>query len=309
MRIVFFGTPEIAAEILEDLIKEGFDIPLVVTKPDRPKGRSDRPQPCPVKECALAHAIELIQPERASTPEWIEKIRSVKPDLFVVVAYGEIIKQALLDVPKYGAINLHASLLPKYRGAAPIQRALMEGEKESGVSIIRLVQKMDAGPVLVARPIQIPDEMRSKELFESLRLLGRDALIEAIRQIDRGTAVEVAQNEGLATYAPKLELEECELKFDRSAQELHNLVRGAYPNPGAWMNIRVDGELKRVKVLKTRVRGDLQAEPGRLIESKREFLVGANRGVLEILELKMEGKPQTEAGKWLNGYYGHFIIE
>lgn len=308
MRILFFGTPKIAADLLEDLLKEGFDIPLVVTKPDRPKGRSDKPEPSPVKLAALKGGIEVYQPEKISTLEWAEKLASFKPDLFVVVAYGEIIKQFILNIPRFGAINLHASLLPKYRGAAPIQRALINGEKESGVSIIRLVQKMDAGPILVTRSIPLPESMRSGELFDALTLLGREALIEAIRNIERGEVVEVVQNEELATMAPKLELEECELKFNRTSSQLHNLARGAYPSPGAWFQITIDGELKRVKVIATRVRDDLSAPPGHLIDSKKEILIGTSDSVLQILQLKMEGKGVMEANKWLNGYYGHFSL-
>ena len=297
MKIVFFGTPAFAASILEALVKRGHDIVAIVTKPDKPQGRSLHMSPPEVKRLAakILPSIPLFQPEKCSRPEFIEILKNIPADLYVVVAYGEIISQSVLDLPKFGCINVHGSILPKYRGAAPIQRAIMNGEKETGISIIRMVKKMDAGNVLTMEKCSISDEMT----FGSLELLLREkavvALLRAIDQIAAGKTEEITQDESQVTFANKITPEECQINWQMSAISLHNLVRGANPYPGAWCEVQIRNEAKRMKVWKTQVLPEL---PG----SDSQLVMTTGDGILELLEVQLEGKPRQSARDFLNGY-------
>jgi len=303
MRIVFFGTPEIAKEALEFLFQNGVEIVGIVTKPDKPKGRSSTLLPPPVKEWAqkAIPSVPLFQPEKASTSEMIEALKQLHPDLFVVVAYGEIMKQALLDVAPHGAINLHASLLPKWRGAAPIQRAIEAGDQETGVSIIRLVQKMDAGPILLKRSIPLDDIMRSSELFQALSIVGKEVLLEVIHQLDKGQAVEEIQDESQVTHAAKLTPEGCQINWHVEGKKLHNMVRAAYPNPIAWTEALIRGEKKKLNILESRFREDVELPPAEIYLSKKEIMVGTGKGALQLLQVQQEGKKAMNAMDWARG--------
>ena len=246
MRIIFFGTPQFSAESLKYLLERNCNIIAVVTKPDKPQGRSKEPIASPVKQLALEKGIPLYQPNKASDPEFASILQSYEPDLFVVVAYGEIIKQNLLDMPKKGCINVHASLLPKYRGAAPIQFCLFQGEKETGVTIMHMVLRMDAGEIIKKAYLPIDDNMTAGELEQKLSVIGAKALGEVISELEKGSVPSIPQNEALATYAPKVELENCEIHWARPAKEIHNLIRGSNPEPGAWCYVKIHDQLKRL---------------------------------------------------------------
>jgi len=306
MRVVFFGTPEIAKEALEFLFHHGIDIVAVVTKPDKPKGRSSTPVPTPVKEWVLKEkpTIPFYQPEKASTPEMLEILKGLNPDLFVVVAYGEIVKQSLLDVSKFGAINLHASLLPKWRGAAPIQRAIEAGDTETGVSIIKLVQKMDAGPILLKKTIPLNETIRSSELFDLLSVIGREALLEVIQSIQNGTVKEEIQDESKVTHASKLTPEGCQIDWNLEGKKLHNLVRAAYPNPIAWTEVVIKGEKKKLNILESKYREEIELPSAELYVSKKEVIVGTGKGALQLLQVQQEGKKVMNAPDWLRGIQG-----
>lgn len=290
MRTVFFGTPKIAAEMLSHLIVEGVDVVAVVSKPDKPKGRSSKLVPTPVKCVAEERGIPLFQPEKASAPEFADTLKGFDADLFIVVAYGEIIKQHLLDMPKIGCINVHASLLPKYRGAAPIQRCIMAGERESGITIMHMVKKMDAGDIVLQKRVGIGPEMTAGELMEALTELGKEALTETLALAKAGPLPATAQDSEKVTMAPKLELEDGQLVWERSAEELHNQIRGVTPSPGAWCFVTIRGEKKRLKILKARV-----------ATSQEGWVIPCGAGSLELLEVQLEGKRRMEAGEFLRG--------
>lgn len=303
MRVVFFGTPPFAAQILARLLEAGIEIVGVVTKPDKPVGRSAKPVPCAVKLFAQEKlpSVPLYQPEKVSTPESIELIKLLKPDLFVVVAYGEILKKALLDVPKLGSYNVHASLLPKYRGAAPIQRCLMDGVKESGVSIITLALKMDAGDVVGTAEMEVPLQMNAGELEEGLCKLGGEAILEVLQKIEKGTLVKEKQDESQVTFAHKVELEDAEIHWDAPALEVHNRIRAFNPRPGAWCTITFKGEKKRLKIHRTEPVDGVQQQPGTYQIGKGELKVYCSQGALNLLELQLEGRKALPVREFLQG--------
>lgn len=306
MKIVFFGTPTIAADVLQSLIQERCDIVMVVTKPDKPKGRSGTPQPPPVKIVAEKYTIPVLQPEIISTEENANLIAHLKPDLFVVVAYGEILKKNILEIPKFGSINLHASLLPKYRGASPIQRAIMNGEKETGVSIIRLVQKMDAGPILNKKTIPLESTMNSEDLFNKMAVIGKEALIETIHMIEKGDAREEIQDESKVTFAHKITKEDEVLSCDQTARQLHCRIKGVYPY--AYFTISLRNQPTRLFCLDSQV-VDVPLQQGEIYPSKTRLIVGTKEGSLEILRLKQEGRKELSAEEWLRSSYDSFVFD
>ncbi|MCE2983714.1 MAG: methionyl-tRNA formyltransferase, partial [Parachlamydia sp.] len=292
MKVVYFGTPVFAAEVLNFLLENGVNITAVISKPDRPKGRSSTPLPTPVKEAALSWnaSLPVFQPLLVSAPEFADQLKSFDADLFVVVAYGEIIKQQLLDMPKKACINLHASLLPKYRGAAPIQHSITKGEHETGVTIMHMVKKMDAGDMIAQAKVPITEETTYGELTTSLCEKGKHLLLEVIQAFESGTPTSTPQDPELVTMAPKIELEDCEIQWSRPAIELHNLVRGVNPEPGAWCFVELKGEKKRLKINRTKV-VPLQSKPGLIISSlKGNLIIGTGDQALELLDVQLEGK-------------------
>lgn len=306
MRVVFFGTPLFAAHVLEYLLQHGVNVVGVISKPDRPKGRSGTPVATPVKTVALAShsSLPIYQPEIVSAPEFADVLKSYQADLFVVVAYGEIIKQHLLDMPHKACINLHASLLPKYRGAAPIQRCIMAGEKESGVTIMHMVKKMDAGDMIKKVILPIGSETTFGELEKELCEVGKKALLDVIRAYEEGEPPRIPQDHSQATFAPKIELEDCAIQWNRPAWELHNLVRGVNPYPGAWCYVSIRGEKKRLKISRTRVMPCEKTQPGTLLNShqtKGNFLIATEDQALELLEVQLEGKKSMSSEELSRG--------
>ncbi len=296
LRLIFFGTPPIAAKALTYLIENGCEVCAVVTKPDKAKGRSGTPTPTPVKQVAMQYSLPFFQPEKASDPVFAQALTEFKADLFVVVAYGEILKENILNMPPLGCINLHASLLPKYRGAAPMQRAIMEGEKESGVTIIRMVRKMDAGALIKRQKISIEPNDTAAHLEEKIGSIGSHLLLQVLFEFEKGSIIEEVQDESLVTFAPKIELEDCEIDWSRPAQEIHNLIRGANPHPGAWCRVRVKGETKRLKILESQLEEGL-GNPGVILSctSKGGLVLACGRGALRLLQVQLEGKRAMSA--------------
>lgn len=304
MRIVFFGTPEFAANVLKYLLDQKVEVAAIVTKPDRPKGRSGQPVPTPVKAVVEENhlSIPIFQPEIVSTPEFAELLTSFNADIFVVVAYGEILKQFLLDIPPSGCINLHASLLPKYRGAAPIQRCIIAGEKESGVTIMHMAKKMDAGDVIDTVVIPIDENMTAGELETELCQQGAVVLLKALNALMQKTAARIQQDHSLATFAPKIELEECEVHWNLPAKQLHDLVRGATPEPSAWCYVWIRGERKRLKIQSTRFVKDRHDKPGTIVSYGKEgLIVACGSDSLELLQLQLEGKKSMTAAQFMQG--------
>lgn len=301
MRIVFFGTPDFAASLLDYLLDANIEVAAVVTQPDRPKGRALHESPSPVKAAVLKRGLQLpiLQPQKASQPDFLEALRTIGADLYVVVAFGQILPQTLLDIPPKGCINVHASLLPKYRGAAPIQRCLIDGEKETGVAIQKMVKQLDAGDVIATAKIEVGPDMTFGELEKELCELSKPLLLLVLQSFERGIPPAEPQNHSLATYASKINVEEAEIRWDLPAEEAHNRIRAFSPRPGAWCWIQMPGgEIKRIKILRTRIVLK-QAEPGTL---SSDGIVGCQKGALKIVEVQPEGKKAMPAADWLRGF-------
>ncbi len=302
MRIVFFGTPEISATILRDLARRPLEIVGVVSRPDKPKGRSKEPQPTAVKQAAIELGLPLFQPVKVSTSEFADQLSSFRADLFVVVAYAEILKESILEIPPLGCINVHGSLLPKYRGAAPIQRAIMAGERLTGVSIMRLIREMDAGAVYAQQEIPISDEMTSGELFIQMAEVGKELLWKVIQELEAGRAQAIAQEDSQATFAPKVTACDREVDWNKPAQQIHDQIRGLTPNPGAYCYVSVEGVKKRVRIWKTRVHSDLSGAPGQVFSSNgAQLIIACTHGALELLDIQPEGKRIMSTQQFLCG--------
>jgi len=301
MRIVFFGTPEFAANILRYLLDLKISIVGIVTQPDRPKGRSGSPVFSPVKSILVEQGLEIpiFQPERSSDLQFIEKIKDVHADLYVVVAFGQILPQSLLNIPPLGCINVHASLLPCYRGAAPIQRCLMAGDVQTGVSIQKMVKELDAGDIIATVRTDIPSEMTFGELREVLCELSKPLLFSVLQAFEKGIPPAEAQNHSLATYAAKIQPEEGQIDWNQPAESLHNLIRGLSPKPGARCWVEVGGDKKQVKILRAQIES-LSGKPGELLSQKG--IVGCGLGSLQLIEVQPEGKKKMAAVDWLRGF-------
>ncbi len=276
MRLVFFGSPEFAAYILEKLIswKES-QVVGVVTQPDKGVGRGRKIRPTPVKQVALAHNIDILQPDSLKSKEIEEILKSYKADLFVVVAYGLIIPKNIIEIPPFGIINVHASLLPKYRGAAPIQWAILNGESVTGVTIMELDEGMDTGPILMQRPIAIKIDDTASDLHDKIKKHGAWLLRRAIKKIKNNEVVKIPQDNTLASYAPKLTKEMGLIDFNDKAENIHNKVRALYPWPMAFFNFKTQ-------------KGDIQVQifPGKIGEKVKDLppgkIIGVKDGYLEV---------------------------
>jgi len=276
----------------------------VVTRPDRSRGRSKKMLPSAVKALCQEKWPELpvFSPERASTSEFVETVEKLGADLFVVVAYGEIIKTNLLTIPLKGCINIHASLLPKYRGAAPIQRSIMDGEKESGVTIMEMVLKMDAGAILEVEKVAIPHSMNFGELEQALCNVAKPALLRTIEKIEENTLVKIDQDESNVTFAPKISLEDRLIDWKKGAGQIHNQIRGLSPSPGAFCFVEIKGERKRLMVKKAIDLPEVEGEAGQtLIYEKGEWVVGCGNGALSLLLVQLEGKKPMSVEDFLRG--------
>ncbi len=301
-RIVFFGTPEVAAETLEYLIQAGLNIVAVVSKPDKPIGRSNTPQPTPVKKIALQYNLPLMQPEKVSSPEPSEQLSTFHADLFVIVAYGEIIKQHLLDMPSLGCINEHLSLLPKYRGAAPVQHAILQAETETGVTIMYLVKQMDAGDIIATVKVPISQEITHGELLQELCRVGKKLLLDTIHALAEGRASRTPQDHSQATMAPKVELENCEVIWSNDALSIHNLIRSSNPEPGAWCYVLVKNEKKRLRLFQSKVHEISGGEPGKILSwGDQGLIVSCGKNAIEILQLQLEGKKSMPSKDLMRG--------
>lgn len=302
MKVVYFGTPVFAAQVLAYLLDHHVNIAAVITKPDRPKGRSGDPVPTPVKVQAQACNIPVFQPALVSAPEFAETIASFHADLFVVVAYGEIIKQHLLDMPAMGCINLHASLLPKYRGAAPIQRSIMAGDEKTGVTIMHMVRKMDAGDIIKVVEVPIAPQDTFLDVEQRLCFEGQKALLDVIHDFEKGIVQRIPQDHTQATHAQKIELEDCEVLWTQPAQTIHNLIRGVMPDPGAWCYVSIRGQRKRLRVFRSEVVEMSSSVPGEILcYGKEGLIVACGQQALRILELQLEGKKAMLAEELMRG--------
>ena len=301
MRILFWGTPEFAVPSLRALDDEGFELVGVVTQPDRPAGRGRRLRPSPVKEVAEALELPVLAPERPRGEEFMAALGELAPDLSVVVAYGHILRPEVLDLPALGSINVHASLLPALRGAAPINWAIARGHEESGVTVMRMVEAMDAGPVLhtIVEPI-LPGETAS-ELSVRLSELGAEALVEALTLLAAESLTEVPQNHELATFAPKVDRATARIDWARTAQQVEWHIRGMDAVPGAWSEL----EGQPVKLFRPTAQpgGGASAPPGTVLSAESDvgLVVAAAEGQVRLDQVQPPGKRRMDARHWING--------
>lgn len=301
MRIVFMGTPDFAVGSLQALCESGkHEILAVVTQPDRPKGRGNKLLQTPVKEYALAQGLTVYQPQKVKTPEFVELLHELQPELIVVAAFGQFLSKEILELPKYGCINVHASLLPKYRGAAPIQYAIIKGEKESGVTIMQMDIGMDTGAMLDKVVVPIAENTTMGELHDALREQGATLLLEVIDKIATGTAVAEPQDNEQATYATLLDRSMEHIDWSKTAQEVHNLIRGFNPAPSTFTKLP-NGKSLKIWGSKMTDKSSAAAA-GTVIETgKHSFFVACGEGVLEITEVQPESKKRMPAQVFLNG--------
>ena len=301
MRIVFMGTPDFAVGSLQALCESGkHEIVGVVTQPDRPKGRGNKMLMTPVKEYALEQGLTVYQPQKVKTPEFVQTLRELQPELIVVAAFGQFLSRELLELPPHGCINVHASLLPKYRGAAPIQYAIINGEQESGVTIMQMDIGMDTGAMLEKVVVPIAENTTMGELHDALREQGAALLLKVIDDIAAGTAVAEPQNDAEATYATLLDRSMEHIDWTKSAQEVHNLIRGFNPAPSTFTKLP-NG--KSLKIWGSRLTDKKsEAAAGTVVEAgKHSFFVACGSGVLEITEVQPESKKRMAAQVFLNG--------
>lgn len=301
MRIVFMGTPDFAVGSLQALCESGkHEILAVVTQPDRPKGRGNKLLQTPVKEYALAQGLTVYQPQKVKTPEFVELLHELQPELIVVAAFGQFLSKEILELPKYGCINVHASLLPKYRGAAPIQYAIIKGEKESGVTIMQMDIGMDTGAMLDKVVVPIAENTTMGELHDALREQGAALLLQVIDKIAAGTAVAEPQDDAQATYATLLDRSMEHIDWSKTAQEVHNLIRGFNPAPSTFTKLP-NGKSLKIWGSKMTDKSSAAAA-GTVIETgKHSFFVACGEGVLEITEVQPESKKRMPAHVFLNG--------
>ena len=301
MRLVFAGTPTVAAHTLAHLLdRTDHEVVAVISRPDAPVGRSKRPVPSPVSELALSRGIELLRPTRPS--EVVARLGELAPDACPVIAYGALLPQRVLDVPAHGWLNVHYSLLPRWRGAAPVQRAILAGDEVTGVSVFRLVAAMDAGPVFATSAVAMEPGETSGELLERLTPLGAALLAETLGQVAEGSAVAVEQPADGITIAPKLTVAEARLEWAAPAAELARLVRACNPSPMAWAGH--GGERFRVLRAEPAAEAVPGLAPGELAVGRREVLVGTGDGALRLLEVQPQGRRGMPATAWANGLRG-----
>ena len=299
MRVVFMGTPDIAATCLKKVLSDGFEVVGVYTQPDRPKGRGMKMVASPVKEVALAAGIPVFQPENFREEETVEALRELKPDVCAVVAYGRILPQKVLDVPKYGCINIHASVLPKYRGSAPYQWAVLDGLTETGVTAMYLCREMDAGDIIDVSKTPIGENETAGELLDRLAELGADLLSKTLRRFaSEGKVPAVPQNPDEVSYAPMLDKTMCPIDWNKTARQVHNHVRGLHPWPVATMELQG----KKFKVHAAHVVSG-SGTPGQILGlTKTGLVIACGEGAVEITSLQAEGGKRMAAPDYFRGH-------
>lgn len=306
MKIVYMGTPDFAVCALESIIDAGHEVAAVITQPDKPKGRSKSPVPTPVKKKAMEHGIPVYQPEKVRDEEIVNMLKNVAPDAIVVAAYGQILPESILNIPRYGCINIHASLLPKYRGAAPIEWAIIDGEEKTGVTTMYMEKGLDTGDMIDMAEVVIENDDTGASLTDKLADEGAKLILTTLKALEDGTARRTKQNDAESCYASMLKKEMGNIDFSKPAEEIERLIRGLIPWPCAYT--RIDG--KGVKLYRADVKrqadiggdGSKTYKPGEIIEvTKKSFTIACGRDVLVIRSLQPEGKKQMDAASYLNG--------
>jgi len=298
IRTVFMGTPDFALGTLQGLIDAGTDLVGVYTQPDRPKGRGKKLAAPPVKELAQQYDIPVFQPNKLRDPAAVEELKALDPDLIVVVAYGQILPQSVLDIPRYGCINVHASLLPKYRGAAPINKAIVDGERESGITTMLMDVGLDTGDMLVKRSLLIGENETAGQLHDRMALLGRETMEETLRQLCAGELKPEEQDESLTCYASMMKKEDGLIDWQQPALTVHNLVRGLDPWPGAYTHLQGDV----LKLAETSVDESLSGPAGSILAADADGVkIACGEGALVVGQLQLPGKKRLAASDFLRG--------
>ncbi|SCY09231.1 methionyl-tRNA formyltransferase [Butyrivibrio sp. INlla14] len=321
MKIVFMGTPDFARAALEKIIEAGHEVLLVVTQPDKPKGRSGELQISDVKACALEHNIPVFQPVRIKLPENVAELKKYDADIYVVAAFGQILSQEILDIPRLGCVNIHASLLPEYRGAAPIQQSIIDGKKETGVTIMQMAAGMDTGDILIQRTIPITEDETGGGLFDKLAVLGGELIVDALPKIEKGELTPVPQDEEKATKCGKLSKDMGKIDFSKDAETIRNLVRGLDPWPSAFT--KLGGKTFKIWKAKTLLTSEFDKMVKEIADSKDDvrtalieknetgsvaavlkdsFVVLTGGDFLQIFEVQLEGKKRMAVKDFLLGY-------
>ncbi|MGB9779231.1 methionyl-tRNA formyltransferase [Caldanaerobacter sp.] len=300
MRVVFMGTPEFAVPSLKKLFEEGYEVVAVVTQPDKQKGRGMKVSFSPVKELALQKGVRVLQPEKVKNNyEFLKELKELAPDVIVVVAYGKILPEDVLILPRYGCINVHASLLPKYRGAAPINWAIINGEKETGITTMLMDKGLDTGDMLIRKAIPIEEEDDAETLHDKLANLGAEVLIETLRKLEEGTLIPEKQREEEATYAPIITKEMGHIDWKKPAYKIRNLIRGLKPWPGCYTFY----DDKMLKIWKAEVVEYSGLEPsGSVLKSKDELVIKCSENALKVLEIQQEGSRKMSIREYLRGH-------
>ncbi|MFG6368462.1 MAG: methionyl-tRNA formyltransferase [Lachnospiraceae bacterium] len=301
MKVVFMGTPDYAARALEAIINAGHEVTAAVTQPDRPKGRSGQVQCSPVKECAVKHGITVLQPVKIKTPEAIEELRRYVADIYVVAAFGQILSKEILETPKFGCVNIHASLLPKYRGAAPINQCIIDGENETGVTIMQMDTGIDTGDILTQKKVILEDKETAETLFDKLTQAGAELIVETLPKIEQGVLIPTKQDESGASYVKMMDKAKGKIDWTCDAVSIERLVRGLNPWPSAYTFYQE----KTVKIWRSDV-VELSTEdtqqPGTIVRVSKDFFdVACGKGILRIYELQLEGKKRMDTKSFLLG--------
>ncbi|NRG16121.1 methionyl-tRNA formyltransferase [Rhizobiales bacterium] len=298
MRVVFMGTPEFSVPTLMEIVGQGYDVVACYSQPPRKAGRGMELKPSPVHQAAETLGIPVFTPTSLKSAEEQEKFRALQADVAVVVAYGLILPKAILEAPEHGCLNLHASLLPRWRGAAPINRAVMAGDEETGIEVMRMEEGLDTGPVCMAERVEIGPDMTAGELHDRLSALGGDLMVRALAALSRGALDGVPQPQEGVTYAAKLDKGETRIGWARSAREVHNHIRGLSPFPGAWCEVEVGGKAERVKILRSTL-AEGNGEPGTIVDDN--LTVACGEGAVRLLQLQRAGKKPMGAEEFLRG--------
>ena len=298
MRIVFIGTGEIGAPTLRALLNSEHEVAAVVTQPDKPVGREQRIEPPPIKKEIATTGIPILQPPRIKDPQAIEEVRRLTPDVIVVAAYGQILPREVLEIPRLACLNLHASLLPRWRGAAPIQAAIAAGDSETGITVMYMAEGLDTGDILLQRSVEILPNDTGGSLHDRLAQVAPEALLECLQLVAAANAPRIPQDNAFATYAPKLKREHGQIDWSESAEAIERKVRAYNPWPGAFM--KVDGQ--NLKVFSASV-VDLNGEPGEILRSDKDLIIATGKGALSLTEVQLEGKRRMIAAKFLRGHY------
>jgi methionyl-tRNA formyltransferase len=301
MRIVFIGAGEIGVPTLQALLKSPHEVAGVVTQPDKPVGRSQRIEPPPIKKALSGTKIAVLQPARIKDPQAIDEIRALKPDVIVVMAYGQILPRGVLEIPKIACLNLHASLLPRWRGAAPIQAAIAAGDRKTGITVMYMDEGLDTGDILLERTIKILSSDTGGALHDRLGEIAPETLLESLDLLAKGKAPRAPQDNSLATFAPKLKREDGKIDWSDAAEVIERKIRAFNPWPGAFMTIEANG-MRNLKIFSATVVA-LQERAGEILRSQNELVVAAGKGALSLREVQLEGKRRMSVSEFLRGQH------